>query len=299
MAVKQRFIDPNIKRKNNLVNAHLSRHPADKDIPVFSLIEFNLSGLCNRSCVFCPRADKKAFPNINKGISIKLYEGVMKDLSAIDFDGTILYSAFSEPFLYKDLEKLITISRSYCPNAGIEIVTNGDMVTEEKVVRLFKAGLTTLAVSMYDGPEQMERFKKMKVSLGLDDSQIVLRVRWLGPEEHFGITLSNRAGAVNIGKIGVNTLREPLAQACYYPFYQTFIDYDGAVLLCAHDWSRRLIVGNVNEDSILNIWNNGAIKKVRMNLLQDDRRFQPCSVCDVQGILVGKDHFQRWGEYYG
>ncbi len=292
------FIDPNIARKDKFVEGHFAQHAEGGGPPIFSLIEFNLSGLCSRKCVFCPRVDPKIFPNVDRHMSLGLYEKVMKDLAKVRFDGTVLYSAFSEPLLYKGLEKIIRLSKDCCPDARIEIVSNGDLATGQRLSALFNAGLATFSVSMYDGPHQVEHFRRLQAEAGLRDDQMPLRVRWLSPEEHFGITLSNRAGAVAIKDIGIVPLKRPLKRPCYYPFYQILVDYDGSVLLCAHDWARRLIAGNVNDDSILTIWDNDVLKRVRRKLIKSDRGFPPCSLCDAKGILIGKKHFDKWGEYY-
>ena len=34
---------------------------------------------------------------------------------------------------------------------------------------------------------------------------------------------------------------------CTYPSYMFFIDYNGDVLMCSHDWSKEKILGNLNE----------------------------------------------------
>ncbi|MCX5715529.1 MAG: radical SAM protein, partial [Candidatus Omnitrophica bacterium] len=256
MRVKRKFLDPDIARKNSLLDSHLIGRGACEKSLLFAVIEFNLTGLCNRKCVFCPRSDPKIFPNVNKHISTRLYEKVMLDLKKAEFKGTILYSSFGEPLLYKNIETLIRLSKQHCPQAHIEMITNGDLLTSEKLSGLFKAGLTLLCISMYDGPHQVEYFNDLKKTAGLQDDQIVLRRRWLSPQEHFGITLSNRAGTVQMEDIGIKALKNPMKRACYYPFYQTLVDYDGSVLLCTHDWGRHLVAGNVNKRSILEIWNS-------------------------------------------
>lgn len=151
---------------------------------------------------------------------------------------------------------------------------------------------------MYDGPHQFDYFKKLQRKAGLRDDQFIPRVRWLPPEEHFGITLSNRAGKLEIKDLGIAALKKALKKPCYYPFYQILIDYDGNVLLCAHDWGKKLIAGNINTHSILEIWNNNIMKKVRINLIRKNRNFPPCNFCDVQGILIGRSHFNKWTKYY-
>ena len=293
-----KFIDPNIDRKNKFLGEYLTAQKNGNALPLFSMIEFNLSGLCTRQCVFCPRSDPKAFPNINEHISEGLYEKVMADLQKANWNGIILYSAFSEPLLHKNIEEIIGLSKKYLPSAHVEMVSNGDLVTLEQISKLFAAGLTALSISMYDGPHQVEHFRELQKKAGLRDDQLMLRARWLPPEEHFGITLSNRAGAVNLKEVGVTALKEPLKKICFYPFYQTLIDYDGSVLLCCHDWDRKLISGNVKEKSIIDIWNSNVLRRVRMNLAQANRSFPPCNLCDTRGELMGRQHFEKIIEFY-
>ena len=296
----RKFFDPNIPRKGKALEQHLEGAGGGSGSPpFFSLIEFNLSGLCNRKCVFCPRVNPAVYPNVNEHIPIELYEKIMRDLAEVRYDGMILYSAFGEPLLYKSIEVLLEISKRHCPNVRIETVTDGDFVTPDKLRALFGAGLDTLLISLYDSPDQVDIFQGMMAEVGLTDSQVVLRKRWLPPSEHFGITLSNRAGMVEIPQAGVGKLMEPLKQPCYYPFYQVLVDYDGAVLLCPHDWGKKLIVGNLNHQSIHELWDSPIMRRVRRSLAAADRNFPPCDKCDVDGKLMGRSHFDGWMEYYG
>ena len=297
--IKHKFLDQNIPRKGKLIQDNLDEtHQAGLKPPFFSLIEFNLSGLCNRECVFCPRVDPAIFPNINEHIPIELYEKIMNELAEVDYDGMVLYSAFGEPLLYKRIEELIVLSKKICPKVRVESVTNGDFVTPKKLKSLFDAGLDTLLISLYDGPHQQEIFKTMMSEVGLTDKQVVLRDRWLPPEENYGITLVNRSGMVNIPEVGVGAIKEPLKRRCFYPFYQVVVDYDGSALLCTHDWGKKFIVGNLNQQTIHELWDNDRIKKVRESLANSDRGFAPCNGCDADGTLMGGDHFAQWMAHY-
>ena len=54
----------------------------------------------------------------------------------------------------------------------------------------------------------------------------------------------------------INTLKEPLKEPCYYPSYTFFMDYNGDVLMCPHDWGKKIVLGNMMKNSFLNIWNS-------------------------------------------
>ena len=103
---------------------------------------------------------------------------------------------------------------------------------------------------------------------------------------------------VNIQEVGVSPLKEPLKQRCHYPFYQIMVDYDGSALMCPHDWGKKLIVGNLNHQSVREVWDGRIIRRARMSLIASDRNFAPCDVCDVDGTLMGQSHFDMWKEYY-
>lgn len=292
------IVDANIPRKGRALDDHLARHLSDP-APPLSLVEFNLTGLCNRKCEFCPRVDPAVFPNVNVAMTVELYQKVVEDLAAMNFDGIILYSAFGEPLLHRRIEELISITRRLCPATRIEVITNGDFVTRPKVRRLFAAGLSTLLISLYDGLHQLKKFGALRRALRLGDDQLVLRKRYLPRSKKFGILLSNRSGLVELPDLGVRKLREPIRESCYYPFYQMLVDYDGAVLLCPHDWGKRLIAGNLNHQSVHEVWTSELMRSTRLSLAACDRGFAPCNGCDVRGNVMGEGHFHRWLDYYG
>jgi len=302
------LVDSNVARKNKLRDVLETKQIGANEPPLFSWIEFNLSGSCNRRCDFCPWSNPEwrssHFQNVtdNNGIlhlQTEVYEGVMKDLNKVGFKGGIIYSGFSETFLYKHLEEVIKISKEQCPESRIEINTDGDFLTIDKLNTIFEAGLTRLDVSVYDGPDKVKPFEDLRVEAGLNKEQFHIRERWYAPEENFGISgLNNRAGASIMPEINVNKLDAPLKRKCFYPFYQIMVDFDGAVLLCNNDWDKRLILGNVKETSILDIWNSEKYKEVRGNLANANRNHSPCNRCDANGMMMGGEFVSKWKEYY-
>lgn len=294
-----RVIDPNIARKNALQNAHLRRAKNLPDgSPVFSHVEFSISGLCNRKCEFCPRADPTVYPNVNEYMSFLLYRKILEYLREINYTGRLSYSGFGEPLFHNEIVKFVSLSKEMIPNCILEILTNGDMLNSAILRSLFDAGLNTLLISMYDGPEQITYFKSLVSEAALNPEQVILRKRYLSPEDHFGIVLSNRAGMVNIRQLNVKALTEPMNNPCYYPHYRMIIDHNGDVPLCPHDWGKKLIIGNLNDEHVVDIWTGERMTHFRKRLSKGDRHFAPCNVCDVLGTLQGSEHFKAWQTFY-
>ena len=81
---------------------------------------------------------------------------------------------------------------------------------------------------------------------------------------------------------------------CTYPSYTFFIDYNGDVLMCSHDWGKKMIMGNVKNNTIKEIWTSKKFDFARKKLINAERNFSPCDVCDVKGTLIGNKHAEQW-----
>ena len=225
--------DPNLDRKDTLMTSALLQQ--EETFPLVSLFEVSLSGLCNRQCPFCPRADHRVYPNVNEFITPSLHTKMMRELEALRYTGLIVYSGYSEPLIHKGIDRLVQEARSRCPKAKIEVYTNGDFLTVELLRRLFQAGLDTVLVSLYDGPQQIPHFATMRAAAGLTDRQFMVRERYL-LDQGAGMHLSNRAGTIDFKRMHLEPLRDSLPRPCYLPFYMMMVDHTGAVFLCSHDW---------------------------------------------------------------
>lgn len=291
----QKFIDPSTVRKNKIVSEKLTTIDG---FPLFSIVEFNIFGNCNRDCGFCPVSDTSFYKKTKDAMSVELYEKIINDLSDIDYKGKILYSAFCEPLLHKKIDELIAISKRILPWCRVEIVTNGDLLTAKKLKSLFEAGLDTISISMYDGAHQIQYFTNMMSELSLSDEQVVLRRRYFDGQ-NYGITISNRAGLVDSNQYRdaseKKVIELPLKENCYYPFYMTLIDYNGDMLLCPHDWRKTTAIGNLANEHIWKLWSsNKKLESIREMLSKDNRSFVPCGTCDVIGKVIGEESFYCW-----
>ena len=287
------FLDPAVARKSKIVDDTLSN---SEGWPLPSVVEISESGTCNRVCSFCPRSAPD-YPDVKEFIKPALLKKLVAELGELSYEGIFIFSGFVEPMLDKNIYQHIGISRQHMPKARIEMVTNGDVLTPNRLLKLFDSGLSTLLISVYDGPEDAERFKHMYESVNLTDEKVVIRHRYLPESENFGITINNRAGMMADATYSIPTPIEPLRAPCNYPHYTFFMDYQGDVLLCPHDWGKKLVVANLNHSSFREAWLGKILVKARERLSQSDRGFIPCSSCDVHGSLIGNDHVVAWEKH--
>ncbi len=287
-----KFYDPQIDIKKKLVDRKL-QFIKNTNIPLPSEVEISESGMCNRKCSFCPRSDPK-YDHVNEFISNKLHSKLCNELKELEFSGTIRYSGFVEPLLDKNIYNLLNYAKKTNPNANLEMVTNGDVLNEKRLLKLYESGLDKLQVSVYDGLKEFNEFKELGKKLNLTNEQYILRARYLPPEQDFGITLSNRAGMLKNAEHKIMPLQKKLQKKCFYPSYTFFMDYNGDVLMCAHDWGKKNLLGNLKNEKFLDIWLSDKARLSRDRLNKADRGFKPCNICDVKGDLIGKKHSDAW-----
>lgn len=171
-------MDTNLPKKQTFIDSNY------RAIPMFSQIEINVIGLCNRDCEFCPQVDEdRAFP-------VNLMEKVAGELGALDYNGLITFSGMGEPLLHEGLDELVAIVKKDCPNAITEVITNGDCLSSKWLNDLDKAGLDKLLVSLYDNPSRRFYFSGRTVWTKIE---MVFRERWNSEHRQF----NNRGGAIN------------------------------------------------------------------------------------------------------
>jgi radical SAM protein with 4Fe4S-binding SPASM domain len=286
----KKFIDSNLKFKKQSVREKMQFYLfKNKKLPLPTEIEISESGTCNRKCSFCPRSAPD-FQDIKEFISEDLVNKVSVELNELDYRGVVRFSGFVEPLLDKKIFNHIKIVKKFCPKSRIEMVTNGDPLSIDRLKKLFDNGLDKILISAYDGKEDVIKFQKMIDKLKLKKDQYIIRDRSLSEEFDFGITLSNRAGMMENAEYKIPKTVSPLQNPCYIPSYTLFFDYMGDVLMCPHDWGKKIILGNLKKEKLIDVWFKDKSMKIRNTLANSNRNFSPCNVCDVEGTLMGEDN---------
>jgi len=286
-------MDPKQTIKNNLERRSKSVDVVElyNNVPKPTWVELSLIDVCNRKCVFCPKANEDIAPDTYQSMSRMIIDKIHDQLFEINFSGTISLCGYGEPLLHKDInyivEKLSKVSK-------VEIITNGDVLTSKKLQSLYLSKVSKVLVSMYDGPEQIEKFEKIAREANVPKETFILRDRWYDKYNDFGVKLTNRAGTISEGNQDeINKYKK-----CFYPAYQFLIDWNGNIYLCPQDWQRRVPMGNMLQETISEIWTGKIISKFRKNLIKGNRCDKPCTKCNADGTLLGKNHAEKWKSLY-
>ena len=160
-------IKTNLKRRSVVVDKVYTV----KNIPMPTWIELSLIDVCNRKCVFCPKSDDKVAPDTHQKMSSKIIDKIHDDLSEMGFKGIISLAGYGEPLLHKNISYIV---KKLSKVASVEVITNGDPLTSKKLQELYIAKINKVLVSMYDGPEQITKFKELTKRANVPEEIIIL-----------------------------------------------------------------------------------------------------------------------------
>ncbi len=278
----------NLKRRTVIVDDVLSTH---KGVPIPSWIELSIIDVCNRSCSFCPKSDPKIAPDTYQKMQMNLINKLTDELKEINYKGSVVLCGYGEPMLHKDVN---LISQKLSEASFVEVVTNGDTLKPNKIKELYMNNVNKLLISMYDGEHQRKNFQKMIQDSKVPKDFVILRDRWYDEKKDYGLKLTNRTGTIKVGD------QEEVGKykKCFYPSYQFLIDWNGDVFLCPQDWQRRITMGNMMQEHIFDIWTNKIMSKYRKNLINGNRDDSPCTLCNAEGTVLGKNHANAWAHIY-
>jgi radical SAM protein with 4Fe4S-binding SPASM domain len=230
---------------------------------------------------------------------METYRRVLAELSSMDFAGRFSPYLQSEPLLDKRLPMLIRMAREQLPKAKLLVQSNGDLLTVPKAIALFEAGLHKLIINCYDNDHgRLSRLRALADELaeripdvrhlrrgfysmvrteqpGKVRKEIVVedKTRWTADGQE------NWAGNVP----GIHLVREPMKAWCFRPFHQLYVHYNGNVVLCCCDWKGEVVFGNINDQSLGEIFDSQLARAYRTKLKNKDRHMKLCDVCDFRG----------------
>ena len=254
------------------------------------LVEIEIFNYCNRTCEFCPNVTID-----RKSAVIELPEScflnTLQELKDQDFDGYVTFSRYNEPLSQDELlKKRAKQVREYLPNVTLIFNTNGDFLTKK---RLDGLDVDEISVMDYDN-KGIQKCKKRLERVGVDITEIDYpfikgnrgKIKFLYyvdfVENH---TLWNDRG----GALEELSLKERRTEPCLEPDRFIGVDYNGNVMPCCVtrsdiDSHQDFILGNIKEQSVMDIFNSERAKTIREKAMKGDfdDDMKPCHYCPYE-----------------
>lgn len=302
----------NVRRQiKNLVNK-----------PEFVIIEN--TNFCNISCVFCANSQMKR----TKGfIRKELFEKIIKDCVEQNINNIII-QGYGEPLLDKDYVAKVNFAKEQGIK-HVQCVTNGILLNEEVSRGLIKAQLDSINISIDAASEETyrnihkdssgkESSDKFKTILKNIDQLIKIRKFYNSKKPHIQLRFKDfelnkgelknfiqaYTGCVDEINIYMNITNWPgstvnnnlpkgipmIKFPCRNLWSTLFITHDGRAALCCQDYECQVELGNLNNETIMDVWRSERLRAIRQTHLQD--KFDSVSVC--RDCVVNTHYVSPW-----
>ena len=274
-----------------------ARSPSVPDFPI--TVSLELVNRCNLSCVMCYTVNhsrkKEAFST--EQIARIFSECAKYGLPALQIAGG------GEPLVYKQADEVMRLARR-ADILDIFLCTNGvllderlcDFVIEERIARVVVSldAATPETYRKIRGKDELalieenvrrliavrnargSRLPLVRVSFciqpdNLHERQAFLE-KWNGVVDY--VDFQEMQDAVHVDEVkekgfdaGVfKSLKAPEEVYCYYPFSMLSIWSNGDVSPCCSWYAKNLIVGNVHQTSLKEIWDGPEVAEVRQQI---------------------------------
>ncbi|HLO63906.1 MAG TPA: radical SAM/SPASM domain-containing protein [Azonexus sp.] len=247
-------------------------------LPVFAELAIETTAYCNRHCPACPVAEA---PRGKGVLDDALFAKILAELSALRYSGRVSLHFFNEPLLDKDIVSKVQRIAQAVPRASIEVFSNGDFLNPKLAEQLFDAGLSFMLVTAYNERALRRLLAMRQAFTPRTRRRIVIR-----PGD---VLLNNRAGS-----LADLAIPEPLKADCFQPSFHMNINYKGEVVICSSDYYAASLMGNIADNSLMEIWRGPSFEKARQILRQRERhRLASCLGCNVVSTPLGTRYLNR------
>lgn len=279
-------------------------------LPFPTMILIENTNCCNAQCVMCPRETltrKRGF------MEFGLFEKIIREVSGARRKPVVHLHGFGEPLLDPLLPERIKLAKT-CGIKHTYIVTNASLLFPETARKLIHAGLDAMKISFYGTDEESYHatMKRLEFRVTLHNIREFVRIRkelkkrtpklilqYLPQEANGAKTddfqalwrpvLDKSAGdCLNLSSLGnfgggraYNIVGERIVSVCFYPWTALSVLWDGRAVTCCMDYNGVQGVGDLNTQSVKEIWNGPVFSAIRRNFgKMDYRGFPICLCCD-------------------
>ncbi|BBB90414.1 MAG TPA: radical SAM protein [Methylomusa anaerophila] len=275
---------------------------------------------CNFKCVYCGHSlgqakMKEKYDFAAQNMPMNTYQNII--VQAKEFPNRlkmISLTGHGEPLMNKNLCRMIELAKKANIAERVEIITNASLLTRDTSKALIDAGLDTIRISL----QGLSSAKYMNVcGYSLDFEEFIANICYFyknkkkcnvyvkvmdvaletGEDEKFytlfadisdrmyieqcrpvydGVNYTGSAAGVTADRYG--RVHHP-RKICPLPFFMLGIFPDGDVEPCDTIY-KPVVIGNVNEDTLYNIWNSRKLRNFQIMQLSKQRNNNPkCAVC--------------------
>ena len=236
------------------------------------LIHLETHNRCNNDCQFCPVSignEKREYYKMSEELFIK----IMNDLSKMNYNQSIALFCNNEPFLDSRIVDFFRIAKEKLPNAFHYIMTNGLVVSLEQFKESYKY-LDMFLIDNYNNDGELNPKTKIIYDFCMQHPKYIEKTVILMRRKDE--ILSSRAG----NSPNRQTSLQKLKHLCGLPNHQFIIRPDGKISLCCNDAWGQMTLGDLNKNTVEEIFNSQYYNKICKKLLKGRDKIKICEYCD-------------------
>jgi Radical SAM superfamily/Iron-sulfur cluster-binding domain len=254
-------------------------------------LNLELTAACDARCVHCPRQE---MDRPQRPMDLGLFRRIIDQAADLKVR-EIIPNGYGELLVLKALPTYLKYLRSKPHHFIIAINTNGYRLTDERI-QLFVDHQVELVNITIDGATR-ETAEAIRVRLKFDQIEdnvhrllaardergskfpmVTLGMvlmdrnrheaeqfleRWRGVADRVILSgYSSRGGSLS-PELNSGGAPETLP-ACVRPFRELNVWADGKAVLCCNDWNEEYVVGDLNRESLVEVWQGEALKRARL-----------------------------------
>lgn len=295
----------NIKQAiNKGINFYSYFHRKEKCYGYPEVYNIEATNHCPMNCIMCPRKYMKRKLGF---MSINLYKKIINELNG--FSESIGLHHFGESLLHPKLDEMIKYAKKSgvktfvsvnasviklkmakkIINAGLEklhisldgtddfmykkirgkaanyerAIENVNKIIDYKnKVKNKKTYLVIAMINMKLTKDHVNEFKKQWTKKGVDSVEIKEFTTWEGS--------ANDIKCLVEGNQLSEAARKRMDYPCVRPWHRVTILWDGRIVPCCYDYDGKCILGDLNKQSLKEIWNSKEMKRLRKEHIKND-----------------------------
>ena len=247
------------------------------DVKKITSLIIEPTNTCNLRCTFCFVTD--GMTRDGGFMDFNIFKKIIDDCN--DLEHLCMHN-WGEPLLHKDIFRMI----EYAKNKGVNYVvmnTNGTLLTDKMINRIVNSKLDIIRFSIDGSAETFKRvrgvelenieknIKKLKIIKEKKKPELKMGVVFTVEEDTEGDAeeyINHWEKIVDHVRLQPKLITSPRTEVCPEPFGKDYgklvVLWDGRVIPCCVDYNANLMIGNIQNDTIPNLW-----KSEKLNILRE------------------------------
>lgn len=280
-------------------------------------VHIDVCSLCNFKCSFCFQADEDAInkKGLKRGLmDFELFKKIVDDSACFkDKFKKVKIGLHGEPTMHPELPQMIGYLKSRDVTEIIELFTNGSLLNPKLNKAIIDAGLSRINISVEGlGSEKYKEVTGAKIDMDefvknikdlydiRNNCRIYIKIVDVNLSNQDKDKFYNTFGDIcdeifienvvpqwaEINKFGLKTTGmygqkiKKYKYVCPFLFMYLHFNFDGTASGCTLDWGREVLIGDVNKESVSEIWQGKRLKDLQIAHLEKKRDKIPfCAEC--------------------